>query len=129
MTDPQPDLDTNDVQIVVVEDDDDALEALMRIVELDGHRVEGAGSAEEAMRILERTVPHCVVLDLGLPDQSGAELARQIRSRCGKGVVLIAVTGTTDEDLLLDAEEAGVDYLLPKPLDIDRFRRLVPPLH
>jgi len=114
------------VQVVVVEDDDDALESLMRIVELDGYRVAGASSAGEALQIMEHCVPQCVVLDLGLPDLSGAELARQLRDRCGKDVVLIAVTGTTDEELLLGAEEAGVDYILPKPLDIERFRRIVP---
>jgi len=117
-----------EVQLLIVEDDDDALEALMAIVELDGYRAEGAGSAEEALDITAQRAPHCVVLDLGLPGVGGAELARQLRSRFGSGLVLIGVTGSTDADTLSAAEEAGVDYLLSKPLDIERFRRIVPPL-
>jgi DNA-binding response OmpR family regulator len=118
-----------EMQILIVEDDDDALEALMALVELDGYSVEGAGSAEEALDIVALRVPQCVVLDLGLPGIDGAELARQLRSAYGNGLVLIGVTGTTDERALSEAEEAGVDFLLSKPLDIARFRRIVPPLH
>jgi DNA-binding response OmpR family regulator len=117
-----------EVQLVIVEDDDDALEALMTLVELDGYRAEGAGSAEEALEITAHRTPQCVILDLGLPGVDGTELARQLRSRFGSGMVLIGVTGNTDADVLSAAEEAGVDYLLSKPLDIERFRRIVPPL-
>jgi DNA-binding response OmpR family regulator len=118
-----------EVQIVIVEDDDDALEMLMAIVEADGYRAEGASSAEEALDIVARTVPHCVVLDLGLPGIDGIELTSRLRSAFGNGLVLIGVTGNTDASALTAAEEAGIDYLLSKPLDVARFRRIVPPLH
>ena len=118
-----------EVQLLIVEDDDDVLDLLMTLVERDGYRAEGAGSAEEALDIAGRRTPHCVVLDLGLPGIDGAELARRLRKRFGNGLVLIAVTGNTDANALSEAEEAGVDYLLSKPLDIERFRRIVPPLH
>jgi len=118
-----------DVQLLIVEDDDDVLDLLMTLVELDGYHAEGVGSAEEALEIAAHRTPHCVVLDLGLPGLDGAELARRLRKRFGSGLVLIAVTGNTDAAALSEAEEAGVDYLLSKPLDIERFRRIVPPLH
>lgn len=117
------------VQILIVEDDDDALEALMAIVETDGYSAEGASSAKEALDIVARRVPHCVVLDLGLPGINGIELTRQLRSAFGNELVLIAVTGNTDASALSAAEEAGIDYLLSKPLDVARFRRIVPPLN
>jgi DNA-binding response OmpR family regulator len=118
-----------EVQLLIVEDDDDVLDLMINLAELDGHRAEGASSAEEALDITGRRTPHCVVLDLGLPGLNGAELARRLRQRFGSGLVLIAVTGNTDAAALAEAEEAGVDYLLSKPLDIERFRRIVPPLH
>jgi DNA-binding response OmpR family regulator len=119
----------DEVRIVIVEDDDDALQALIALVKLDGYRVEGATTARQALDIVDQEVPHCVILDLGVPDISGIELARQLRARCGNELVVIAVTGVTDADAVDAAEAAGVDYVMSKPLDIERFRRIVPPLH
>jgi DNA-binding response OmpR family regulator len=117
------------VEILIVEDDGDQLLALMAIVALDGYRVEGAASAKEALEIVSRHVPQCIVLDLGLPDGDGAELARQLRAAHGSGLVLIGVTGATEAATLAGAEAAGIDYVLSKPLDVERFRRIVPPTH
>ena len=118
-----------DVPVVIVEDDPDAREALKALVELDGYRVHTAASAEQAKAIVAAHPPLCVILDLGLPDASGIDLAQSLRATLGSALVVIAVTGSASAEEQLAAEAAGVDYLLHKPLDIDRFRRILQPLH
>ena len=71
----------------------------------------------------------CVILDLGLPGASGIDLAQSLRATLGSTLVVIAVTGSVAPEDQLAAEAAGVDYLLHKPLDIERFRRILQPLH
>src|SRR5512134_13399 len=118
-----------DVPVVIVEDDPDAREALKALVELDGYRVHTAASAEQAKTIIAEHPPLCVILDLGLPGASGIDLAQSLRATLGSTLVVIAVTGSAAPEDQLAAEAAGVDYLLHKPLDIDRFRRILQPLH
>jgi DNA-binding response OmpR family regulator len=118
-----------DVPVVIVEDDPDAREALKALVELDGYRVHTAASAEQAKAVIAEHSPLCVILDLGLPDASGIDLAHSLRSTQGNALVVIAVTGSVAPEDQFAAEAAGVDYLLHKPLDIERFRRILQPLH
>jgi len=120
---------TEDVPVVIVEDDPDAREALKALVELDGYRVHTAASAEQAKAIIAEHAPLCVILDLGLPGASGIDLAQSLRATLGSALVVIAVTGSASAEEQIAAEAAGVDYLLHKPLDIDRFRRILQPLH
>lgn len=118
-----------EVRVVIVEDDEDACQALRMLIELDGYSVRTAASAEQAAAIIQEHDPVCVILDLHLPGASGIELARRLRSSLGHALVVIAVTGSLDPDDQLAAEAAGVDFVLHKPLDMDRFRKIVPPLH
>jgi|EndMetStandDraft_5_1072996.scaffolds.fasta_scaffold481801_2 two-component system CheB/CheR fusion protein len=118
-----------DVPVVIVEDDPDACEALKALVELDGYRVHTAASAEQAKIVIAEHSPLCVILDLGLPGASGIDLAQSLRATEGNALVVIAVTGSVEPDDQRAAEAAGVDYLLHKPLDIERFRRILQPLH
>ena len=120
---------TEDVPVVIVEDDPEAREALKALVELDGYRVHTAASAEQAKAIIAEHAPLCVILDLGLPGASGIDLAQSLRATLGSSLVVIAVTGSASAEDQVAAEAAGVDYLLHKPLDIDRFRRILQPLH
>jgi DNA-binding response OmpR family regulator len=120
---------TEDVPVVIVEDDPEAREALKALVELDGYRVHTAASAEQAKAIIAEHTPLCVILDLGLPGASGIDLAQSLRATLGSALVVIAVTGSASAEDQIAAEAAGVDYLLHKPLDIDRFRRILQPLH
>ena len=118
------------VPVVIVEDDPDACAALKALVELDGYRVHTAASADEAKALIAEQAPLCVIVDLGLPDASGAVLVHSLRTH-GSAPVVIALTISEAEEAEdpFAAEAAGVDYLLHKPLDIERFRRILHPLH
>jgi CheY-like chemotaxis protein len=75
-----------EVRVVVVDDDDDASSALALALELDGYSVKTAQDARQALVLVADYQPHCVLMDLGLPDMDGCELARQLREpRHGAG--------------------------------------------
>jgi CheY-like chemotaxis protein len=114
--------------ILVVDDDSDIRESLKALLELDGHPTLTAACAEEAMAAIAAHQPVCVILDLLMPGIGGAELARRIRSENGNDVVLLALTGSVRESDQASAERAGVDYVFHKPLDVDRLRRVLPPV-
>ncbi|HEY6513699.1 MAG TPA: response regulator [Burkholderiaceae bacterium] len=118
-----------EVRVVIVEDDDDTCQTLKMLIELDGYSVRTAASAEQAAAVILEHDPACVILDLHLPGASGIELTRRLRASLGHALVVIAVTGSVDPSEQLAAEAAGVDFLLHKPLDVARFRKIVPPLH
>jgi CheY-like chemotaxis protein len=115
-----------DEAVLVVDDDDDLRDSLKSLLECDGHFTLTASSAEEAMAVIERHTPICVLLDLNMPGVSGVELAERIRSVHGMDMVLIVLTGSTDESDQDEAERAGVDYVLHKPLDVAHLRSLLP---
>lgn len=115
-----------DEAVLVVDDDDACRETLQMLLEFDGHRTLTASSADEAMSLIAQHQPICVILDLGMPVVGGAQLAQRIRAEHGSDVVLIVLTGSvkpTDQD---EAERAGVDYVLHKPLDVERLRGMLP---
>jgi CheY-like chemotaxis protein len=96
------------------------------LLEGDGHFALSASSAEEAMSVIATHRPICVILDLKMPEVGGVQLAQRIRSVHGSGVVLIVLTGSMEDADQDDAEQAGVDYVLHKPLDMKRLRGMLP---
>jgi signal transduction histidine kinase/ActR/RegA family two-component response regulator len=106
------------LEILVVDDNVDAANSLARILELAGHRVQTAQSAEAALALVVGWQPDVAVLDIGLPGASGNELARELRARqWGSELLLVAVTGWGDESERVKTTEAGFDAHLVKPID------------
>ncbi len=117
-----------EVRVVLVEDEPDTSATLAWLLEDDGYSVRIAGSIAEAHLIVEEHRPICVLLDLGLPDGDGCDLASRLRERYGAELVIIAVTGRVDQASRDAAELAGIDFVLAKPVDQKDFRKLLPPL-
>ena len=116
-------------RIVIVEDDRDARESLQRLLECHGYDVRTAQDAPTAATAIEDFRPVGVVLDLGLPDTaSGLKLAAWLQHRYGPTMVLVVVTGCRALEDLDTARAAGADYVLPKPLDVDRLNSILSPL-
>ncbi len=82
-------------RVLVVEDNEDAADALRMFLELAGHQVEVAGSAPEALPIAETWQPEVVLSDIGLPgEMDGYGLARALRGVTGgSGMFLVALSG------------------------------------
>ena len=103
--------------ILIVEDNDDARDALRMLLELDGHTVEAAADGAEALDIVRDKDPDVALVDIGLPGIDGYEVARRIRAGQGPRPLLIALTGYGQPEDRRRATEAGFDSLLVKPVD------------
>lgn len=101
--------------IVIVEDDPDLQALLVQSLALQGFRVEAAGSALELYRILGQRKVDAVIVDLGLPDLDGMEIARFLRQQTAIGI--IAITANTAPDTRLRFFENGADLFFAKPID------------
>jgi len=91
-----------------------------------GFEVRIAYGGEEALKHVRQRVPEVVLMDIGMPEMDGFEVARRIRLHPGgDDCVLIAMTGWSQEDYRSRARTAGFDHHLVKPVDFDRLTRLL----
>jgi signal transduction histidine kinase/CheY-like chemotaxis protein len=104
-------------RIVVVEDHEDAREMLVELLSLQGHHVEGAGDGRTGLNLIVDSAPDIALIDVGLPELDGYEVARQVRRTMGQAVRLIAVTGYGQSYDRARAEDAGFDLHLTKPVN------------
>ncbi len=100
--------------ILVVEDSRYACEAMRLLCLRSGARIRRADSLKAARRHLQVYRPSVVIIDLGLPDGSGAELIAALASANPRVSVIIGISG--DENAEAEAMAAGADGFLPKPI-------------
>ncbi|MGZ8242651.1 ATP-binding protein [Methylomagnum sp.] len=113
-------------RILVVEDNEDALQSLTMLLELDGHRVCAAANGSAALELARGFCPEVALLDIGLPDMDGYELARRLREGSEHHpLLLVAISGHAQEAHRRRAESAGFDHLLVKPVDSDELTWLL----
>ncbi|MBI0329662.1 ATP-binding protein [Burkholderia plantarii] len=111
-------------RVLIVDDNADAADSLSILLGLQGHTVEVAYSAEDAIRRAETFCPQVALLDIGLPRMSGYELARTLRAMPQlAGTRLVAVTGYGQTDDVRTAREAGFDEHLVKPVEPSALER------
>lgn len=113
-------------RILVVDDNVDAADTLAMALEILGHTVRVAYRGKDALAQAEEFAPTIMLLDIGLPDIDGYEVARRIRdAEWGKHIKLIAATGWSQQSDQLLATEAGFDSHLVKPIEFSRLRALM----
>jgi two-component system CheB/CheR fusion protein len=105
------------LSIVLVEDQDDARETLKVLLNLEGHEVHAAGDGQLGLSLILAQRPQIGLLDIGLPQMNGYELAKEIRQRMGDSIKLVAMSGYGQPEDVRAAEAAGFDRHLTKPLD------------
>jgi len=126
---PQPlrPAEASDGELILVADDNgDAAWGLAKLLELSGFRAVLARSGQEALQVAEQQRPSVALLDIGMPDLSGHEVARRLRQQpWGRAMTLIAATGWGQEKDVQHSMEAGFDAHLTKPLNVGRIRSLI----
>lgn len=121
----EPTSDISDMRILLVEDNPNARDMLQAVLELEGHEVAVASSGRQGIEMIEFQHPEVALVDIGLPDLDGYELARQIRRHpeCD-GVRLVALTGYGQPEDRRRALEAGFDAHLVKPVELEQLTDL-----
>ena len=113
-------------RILVADDNRDAADSLSMLLELAGHEVRVAHLGRAALSLAQAFRPDVALLDIGMPDLSGYEVAQALRRESwGKGMQLIALTGWGQEKDRQRALEAGFDEHLTKPVDPDQLVALI----
>lgn len=116
------------MRILVVDDNRDAADTCAMVLELSGHRVQTAYTAATALVRGATFRPQALVLDIGLPDLDGYQLAQRVRaSDWGRDATLIAVTGWGQDEDRLRALTAGFDHHLTKPIAAEQLEALLQP--
>jgi CheY-like chemotaxis protein len=112
-------------RVLLVEDNVDARETLTQLLRIAGHEVLPAQDGAEGLRLAASGKPDVALIDVGLPDLDGYEIAKRLRaSREGAHVHLIALTGYGGEQDRRLAIEAGFDQHVTKPVDLEELERL-----
>ena len=108
---------TESQTILLVEDDHLLRDAFRLLLEDAGYRVLEAGSAQEALEHTEVVTPDIVLLDLGLPDRPGLDVARELRTRVElTDLPIIALTGRVGATEQRECLKAGCTLYLAKPI-------------
>lgn len=107
------------VAVLVVDDHDDMVEALVMLLNQYDCDVRAAKSAVQALEVLRTYKATLVLLDISMPDVDGYEACRQIRRQLGQGVYIAALTGWAQQWHLELAAEAGFDAHLTKPATVE----------
>jgi CheY-like chemotaxis protein len=122
------------LRVLLVEDQREQAEVAARLLRYYGFQVDVALNGVEALAKLTGD-PDVVLLDLGLPEMDGWQLARRIIDQGmphGKRPLIVAVTGYGDDEARRRSDQAGIDLHLTKPVDpkqlqalLNRFHRVV----
>ncbi len=119
-------LPTSKFRILVVDDYADAAESLMMLLQAKGHEVEIADCGIKAIEQAQVFHPQVVLLDIGLPDLDGYEVAKRLRALPEtRDATLIALTGYGQSEDHNRSQSAGFDHHLLKPLNFDELSTLL----
>lgn len=113
-------------RVLIADDNTDAAECLSVLLRMKGHEVRTASDGLQAVEVTEQFHPDVALLDIAMPELNGYEAAARIRALPDGGrILLLALTGWgQDADRQL-AAQAGFDYHITKPADIEMLERIL----
>ncbi|HUY89466.1 MAG TPA: ATP-binding protein [Pirellulales bacterium] len=112
--------------VLLVEDNRDAAHALQLLLKHLGYVVRAVHDGVEALEVAAQFRPRIVLLDIGLPGMDGYEVARRLRAQPeGEERVLVALTGYGRDEDYRRSFEAGFNYHLTKPIQVDALQAML----
>ncbi|MGI8603932.1 MAG: hybrid sensor histidine kinase/response regulator [Verrucomicrobiales bacterium] len=111
--------------LLLVEDNADSRNALAALLRLKGYRVDVAEDGAAAIATALAVRPQAALIDIGLPDMDGHEVAKALRRNLGEHIFLVALTGYTRADDFKQALDAGFNAYLIKPVDFRELGRVL----
>lgn len=110
----------DDLRVLIVDDEEDARHLLTTILEQYGAQVIAVASASDALLALQKVCPHIMVSDIGMPQEDGYALIRQVRAlpaERGGRVPAVALTAYARAEDRTQALLAGFQLHVPKPVN------------
>ena len=118
--------DTSTLRVLVADDNLDAADSLSELLRLAGHEVRVAYDGRTALSIADAFRPDVMLLDLGMPELSGQEVASNVRDRSwARDICLVAITGWGQETDRTAARASGFHEHMVKPVDFAQLRSLL----
>lgn len=113
-------------RVLIADDNRDAAESLATLLQMEGHEVTVVHNGKDALAAFAAVQPEVALLDIGMPELNGYEVARQVRrGSLGRAVTLIAVTGWGQDRDKAQALAAGFNHHCTKPVDAECLRELL----
>jgi signal transduction histidine kinase/ActR/RegA family two-component response regulator len=113
-------------RVLVVDDNEDAADSLGMLLQFLGAEVMVVHDGRSALAALKTFRPAVILLDLGMPEMNGLEVARRVREDPEhKGMTLVALTGWGQREDRRRTHEAGFDYHLVKPADVSTLQSIL----
>jgi PAS domain S-box-containing protein len=114
------------LRILIADDNRDAADSLALLFRVQQQEVRVAHDGRSALSIAHSFRPNVVLLDIGMPDSDGYEVARALREESWvEGMCLIALTGRGRQEDERQAVEAGFDFHLRKPYDLKDLQAVI----
>jgi CheY-like chemotaxis protein len=118
--------DASRLRILLVDDNQDQCIGLCEVIRSWGHDVEAAHNGNAALAIAEDYRPRVILLDLGLPDMNGYDLAKRLRATArGRRLFFVVMTGWTHIADQVSSTAAGISHHLIKPVNMDTLRYIL----
>src|SRR5688572_20407534 len=116
----------NKRRVLIVEDNLDAVHSMAMLIRMMGHEVQFAINGFAALDAARRFRPEVILLDIGLPDFKGYNIARQLKWEPGlERTRIIAITGHPMNEVRQKAIEAGCEQVFAKPMDPTLIEKLL----
>jgi CheY-like chemotaxis protein len=113
-------------RVLIIEDNDDTRQMLHQALEMSGHVVREARDGASGLALAGEARPDVALIDIGLPDVDGYEVARRLRAAPGgRRMGLIALTGYGQAEDQQRAFDAGFDAHLTKPVAPERLKQVI----
>lgn len=113
-------------RILVVDDNKDSADSLGMLLRLKANEIRTAYDGIEAVKLAETFRPQLVLLDIGLPQLNGYDVARRIRQQpWGRDVILVALTGWGQDEDRRRSQEAGFNFHIVKPVELSALEKLL----
>ncbi len=111
-------------KILLAEDDRNLSRSVDILLTLDGFEVISVYNGEEALTKLCQQKYDLLITDIVMPHLNGFELVTKIK-KVNPKIPIMVVSGKLNDSLIHDLHEMGVEYVLPKPINPSRFRKMV----
>jgi len=113
-------------RVLIIEDNVDAAESLLAVIQLKGHEADVAHTGIDGLRKVRDFKPDIVLCDIGLPGMDGYEVARAIRADAELGgITLVALSGYARPEDISKARAAGFEHHVAKPLSVEQLDQIL----